>query len=66
MARGLAGLGFSLVATGGTAEVIMAKAILHQIPYITTIRGARAAVLGLSAWKDGELTVKPIQEYHAG
>jgi carbamoyl-phosphate synthase large subunit len=44
---------------------IRREAIRHQIPYITTIPGARAAVMGLSSWGEGELTVRAIQEYHS-
>ncbi len=112
LAKALSDLGFSLVATEGTARTIRAagipidlvlkvhqgrpnivdlmknreidliintpsgqrakddqanirkEAILHSIPVITTLQGARAAANGLASWAKGELTVKTIQEYH--
>lgn len=43
---------------------IRREATIRQIPIITTIPGARAAVDGIKAMKTGKLQVKPLQEYH--
>ena len=42
---------------------IRSLSVLNGIPCITTIQGAQAAVNGMEAIINGELTVKPIQEY---
>jgi carbamoyl-phosphate synthase large subunit len=39
-------------------------AVDHNIPYITTISGAIAAVKGIEAIKNAEPTIKSVQEYH--
>ena len=39
---------------------IRAAAILHNIPCITTIQGAREAVNGMETCKDKELTVQSL------
>jgi len=39
--------------------------IKYKVPYITSLTAARAAVKGISAYCKGELTIKPIQQYHA-
>lgn len=44
---------------------IRAAAILHNIPCITTIQGAREAVNGMETCKDKELTVQSLQEYYS-
>ena len=38
-------------------------ALLNKIPYYTTISGAIAATLGISAYKSGSLEVAPLQTY---
>jgi carbamoyl-phosphate synthase large subunit len=38
-------------------------ALLHKVPYYTTIAGAVAASLGIEAYRRGELDVRPLQEY---
>jgi carbamoyl-phosphate synthase large subunit len=38
-------------------------ALSDRIPYYTTIAGARAAVEGMSALREGELEVSPLQDY---
>jgi len=43
---------------------IRRNAIDRGIPYVTTIRGARAVVQALKALKQKELTVNPVQEYY--
>jgi carbamoyl-phosphate synthase large subunit len=113
VAKGLTELGFSILATKGTAEYlrnfgietktllkttegrpnivdfiinkevdliintprgkgprkdgyeIRRAAIEHNVPYITTIPAALAAVKAGKALRKGTITMKPIQEYHA-
>ncbi len=43
---------------------ICSLAVQYNIPYITTISAAMAAVNGIEALKNSGLSVKPIQEYH--
>ncbi|MFP3908563.1 MAG: carbamoyl-phosphate synthase large subunit, partial [Archaeoglobaceae archaeon] len=40
------------------------SAVDYAVPYITTIPGAIAAVKGIEAIKNAEMTIKSIQEYH--
>jgi carbamoyl-phosphate synthase large subunit len=40
-------------------------AIIHNVPYTTTIAGATAAVEGILALISKPLRVKCLQEYHA-
>ena len=44
---------------------IRRTALTMGIPYTTTLAGARATVLAIKAMIDGELEVRPLQEYHA-
>ena len=44
---------------------IRAAAILHNIPCITTIQGAREAVNGMETCKNKELSVQSLQEYYS-
>jgi carbamoyl-phosphate synthase large subunit len=44
--------------------IIRREAWLHQIPCITTVSGAWAAVGGIESLKTSGLSVKPIQSYH--
>jgi carbamoyl-phosphate synthase large subunit len=41
-------------------------AMMHGVPCITTLTGAAAAVSAIRALRSQALTVKPLQEYHAG
>jgi carbamoyl-phosphate synthase large subunit len=43
---------------------IRAAAILHNIPCITTLQGASAAINGMDALRDGEYNVRSLQEYY--
>ena len=43
---------------------IRRTALDSQIPYVTTLRGAKATVKAIRALKDKKLTVKPIQLYN--
>ena len=41
-------------------------ALLHKVPYYTTLAGARAAVMAIAAMKEGTLDVAPLQSYFKG
>lgn len=41
-------------------------ALTHNIPYYTTVEGARAAVRAIAAMRDGHLEVTPLQTYLTG
>ena len=41
-------------------------ALLHKVPYYTTLAGARAAARGIDALIGGELEVRPLQAYFSG
>ncbi len=43
---------------------IRTEAVFGGIPYFTTMQGAQAAVFGIEAMKQSDLTVKSLQEYH--
>lgn len=43
---------------------IRRSALVHNVPYFTTISAARAACLAIETLQKSELTVKSIQEYH--
>ncbi len=40
-------------------------ALLHRVPYYTTIAGAIAVSLGIEAYRSGTLEVRPLQSYFA-
>jgi carbamoyl-phosphate synthase large subunit len=44
---------------------IRTAAVAADIPCITTIPGAAAAVMGIEALIRGEMSVRPLQELHA-
>ncbi len=55
--------------TGGKAAQeasysIRRAALVHRVPYFTTLAGAMAATKAIEALKSGNLDVKPIQEYY--
>ena len=39
------------------------EALLHKVPYFTTLAGASAAALGIEALLGGQLEVRPLQSY---
>ena len=41
-------------------------ALLHKVPYYTTLSGAIAAAQGIAAYLGGELEVRPLQSYFGG
>jgi carbamoyl-phosphate synthase large subunit len=45
--------------------LIRRTAVTQNIPYYTTVDGAQAAVGGIEALLKGEMTVQPLQDYHA-
>ena len=56
--------------TDGTKSItdsrdIRRTALMGKIPYYTTIPGAVAAVEGIIAYREGNLTVRPLQDYFA-
>ncbi|MEV6633487.1 carbamoyl-phosphate synthase large subunit [Actinoplanes sp. NPDC051470] len=44
---------------------LRSAAVTNDIPSITTVPGAAAAVMGIEALMRGDLTVRPLQELHA-
>ena len=40
-------------------------ALLHKVPYYTTLAGAVAAAKGIEAYASGNLEVQPLQAYFA-
>ncbi len=45
------------------SRAIRRSALMHKVPYYTTIPGAVAAVDGIIAYRAGDLNVKPLQDY---
>jgi carbamoyl-phosphate synthase large subunit len=43
---------------------IRRTALTMDIPYTTTLAGAKATALAIQAMRQGDLQVKPLQEYH--
>jgi carbamoyl-phosphate synthase large subunit len=41
-------------------------ALLHKVPYYTTLSGAIAAALGIKAYFEGDLEVRTLQSYFPG
>ncbi len=44
--------------------MIRRAAVDYGIPYITTVSGAKAAVMGIEAIRKGMISIKSLQEYH--
>jgi carbamoyl-phosphate synthase large subunit len=44
---------------------IRATALLHQVPYLTTVAAARAAAAGMADWERHGMSVVSLQEVHA-
>jgi carbamoyl-phosphate synthase large subunit len=51
--------------TRGDGYEIRSAAVAADIPCITTVPGAAAAVMGIEATLRGEMSVRPLQELHA-
>ena len=47
-------------------QVVRRAAILHNVPYTTTMAGARAAAAGMAALQQGDLVVRALQDYIRG
>jgi len=43
---------------------IRRSAVDYHVPYITTVQAARAAAQAIAIAKSGEITIKPLNEYH--
>ena len=41
-------------------------ALLHKVPYYTTLAGSIAAAQGIRAYRSGDLEVCALQDYFAG
>jgi carbamoyl-phosphate synthase large subunit len=41
-------------------------ALLHKVPYYTTLSGAIAAAQGIQAYVSGDLEVRALQDYFHG
>ena len=55
--------------TAGKREIadsysIRRETLMKQLPYFTTMTGARAAVGAMEAVRKGPVTVRSLQEYH--
>ena len=46
------------------SSAIRRTALTLNIPYTTTLAGARATALAIQSLRDGELNVKTLQEFH--
>jgi carbamoyl-phosphate synthase large subunit len=44
---------------------IRTAAVAHKIPIMTTLASVNAALLGIKAFREKGLTVRPLQDYHA-
>ncbi|WP_022850036.1 carbamoyl-phosphate synthase large subunit [Limisalsivibrio acetivorans] len=47
-------------------ESIRRAILSYNIPYVSTTEAAMASVTGIESFKEGTMTVKPIQEYYGG
>ncbi len=48
------------------SRALRRAALLHKVPYYTTLSGAIAAALGIKAYLEGEFEVRALQSYFAG
>src|SRR5579883_493977 len=48
------------------SRALRRAALLHKVPYYTTLSGATAAALGIKAYLGGEFEVLPLQGYFGG
>src|SRR6266436_5053376 len=73
--RLLSAVGFKVMATSGTqrfltdagvladSRSLRRAALLHKVPYYTTLSGAVAAAQGIRAYLGGDLEVRTLQSY---
>ena len=45
---------------------IRATTVMHNVPLIATVTGARAVVQAIQALRAGDWSVKPLQDYYTG
>jgi carbamoyl-phosphate synthase large subunit len=45
---------------------IRRTALIHNLPYYTTVAGAKAAAEAIEALQGNKIAVRTIQEYHQG
>ncbi|HEX2215278.1 MAG TPA: carbamoyl phosphate synthase large subunit, partial [Xanthobacteraceae bacterium] len=50
----------------GDSRSLRREALLNKVPYYTTLSGAVAAALGIKAYLQGDLEVRPLQSYFDG
>ncbi len=50
--------------SAATESRIRSAAVMHNIPLITTMTGARAAVRAIRALREGDWSVRALQDYH--
>ena len=71
MPRGRKGIIDDLRATTGAQALADSRslrraALLHKVPYYTTLSGAVAAAKGIKAYLGGDLEVRALQSYFGG
>ena len=54
--------------TGGAGAIsdsrgLRRAALMHKVPYFTTVAGAEATALAMEAMRGGEMEVRPLQDY---
>ena len=49
-----------------TSRSLRRAALLHKVPYYTTLSGAVAAAQGIKAYLGGDLEVRALQSYFGG
>ena len=47
-------------------RAVRRAAMMYEVPCITTLTGAAAAVLAIRAMRDQGISVRALQDYHAG
>ena len=47
------------------SQSLRRAALLHKVPYYTTLSGAVAAAQGIKAYRSGDLEVRALQDYFA-
>jgi carbamoyl-phosphate synthase large subunit len=48
------------------SKTLRHAALLHKVPYYTTLSGAVAAAQGIKAYLEGDLEVHALQSYYGG
>ena len=54
------------VAALADSRSLRREALLHKVPYYTTLSGAVAAALGIKAYLEGDLEVRSLQSHFSG